>query len=129
MLHVEFLKVNLKEKMKTFVPVSIEGESPAVKDGLGTLLTILQEVEIEALPNDIPESVAVDVSTLTEVEAEKTVKDMIVPAGVTIISDPDETVVKIGALAVQEAPAETASEAEAAPTTETPESEQAPVDN
>lgn len=104
-VHVEFLKVNLKEKMRTTIPVAVEGEAPAVKDKLGNLLLILSEVEIEALPGNIPESLIVDVSSLTEVDAERKVSDLIVPSGVSVITDANETVVKIGALVVESEPA------------------------
>lgn len=130
-MHVEFLKVNLKEKMKTFVPVSIEGDAPAVKDGLGALLTVLQEVEIEALPTDIPESVVVNVSSLGEVGAEKRVGDLVVPTGVIVITDPEETVVKISALTVEKEPEkiEDAAEDAGVPVAELPDSEAKTVDN
>lgn len=103
-VHVEFLKVNLKEKMKTTVPIALEGEAPAMTQGIGTLIQVLQEIEIEALPTEIPESLVVDVTTLDVVDSEKTVKDIIVPKGVTILADSDETVVKIGAIVIEKEP-------------------------
>jgi len=103
-LHVEFYVVNLKEKMKTSVPVRVTGESPAVKGNLGTLMTILNEVEIEALPTEIPENVMVDVSHLDAVDSEIKVRELSTPTGVTIITDPEQTVVKIGAIVVEKEP-------------------------
>lgn len=103
-LHVEFLKVNLKEKMKTFVPVEIEGVSPAVEQNLGTLMVVLQEIEIEALPTEIPESIKVDVSSLIEVNQELRVADLPVVAGVSYVSQPDETLVKVGAIVIEQEP-------------------------
>jgi large subunit ribosomal protein L25 len=104
LLHVEFLKVNLKEKMKTSIPVVLEGEAPAMTQGIGTLIQVLQEIEIEALPTEIPESLVVNVETLDVVDSEKTVKDLVVPAGVTVLTDPNETVVKIGAIVIEKEP-------------------------
>jgi large subunit ribosomal protein L25 len=87
--HVEFFKVNLNEKLKTQIPVRIIGEAPAVKEGTGTLLTTLGEVEIEALPTNIPEGLDLDVSGLTAVNMELKVKDLGVPSGVSIVTDPE----------------------------------------
>lgn len=130
-LHVELLKVNLKEKMKTMIPITIEGEAPAVKEGLGTLIQVLQEIEIEALPSEIPESLVINIDALAVVDSEKTVKDLVVPGGVTVLSDAEETVVKIGAIVVEEEPVSTeAAESEAkeeteeTPTTEAASSEE-----
>lgn len=131
-LHVELLKVNLKEKMKTIIPISTEGESPAVKERLGTLIQVLQEVEIEALPTEIPESLVVNIDSLDAVDSEKTVKDLVVPPGVTILSDENATVIKIGAIVVEEEPV--ATEAEDSETEskeeadETPSTEQTPTE-
>src|SRR5258708_12363105 len=55
-LHVDFYQVNLKEKVKTMVPVVLVGEPKAVTDQVGMLLQTLSEVEVEALPDNLPES-------------------------------------------------------------------------
>lgn len=107
--HVEFLTVNLSEKLKTSIPVHIAEESPAVTEGKGMLITTLQEIEIECLPTNIPESLIVGVSHLTEVDQEIKVSQLTAPQGVTILSDPELTVIKVGAIVVeQEAPTPTA---------------------
>jgi large subunit ribosomal protein L25 len=75
-LHVDFRQVSLKEKVVANVPVEIVGEAQAEKDGIGTLVVQLNEVEVEALPLDLPESFNVDVSTLVEVDQAIYVKDL-----------------------------------------------------
>src|SRR6267378_2393675 len=60
-LHVDFFQVNLKEKVKTMVPVVLTGEPTAVTEKLGILLQTLAEVEIEALPAELPENIEVSV--------------------------------------------------------------------
>lgn len=125
-IHVEFMTVNLTEKLKTQVPVKIVGEAPAVKEGLGTLLITLNNIEIETFPNTIPEGIEVDVSSLSEVNAEVKVQNMTVPEGVTILTDKELTVAKVGAIVVEVQAAPVATEeavsAEApTETTETPE--------
>ncbi len=68
LLHVDFLQVDLKEKVTTTVPVEFVGESPAEKSGIGTVVQETKEVEVEALPVDLPERFIVDISTLSEVD-------------------------------------------------------------
>jgi large subunit ribosomal protein L25 len=95
LLHVDFYQVNLKEKLITAVPIEFVGESPIVKTKGGILLELLQEVEVECLPTEIPHSFAVDISGLTEVDQGIHVKDLPLPAGVEMQTDGDELVCKI----------------------------------
>ena len=122
LLHVEFYQVNLKEKVKAKVPVEQVGESPAIAEKLGVLLTLLDEIEVEALPADLPEKIEVDISSLTAVDQEIRVSNLKVLPVVTILSDMEQGVVKVGALVTREAEAEAQAEevakAAAAATTE-----------
>ena len=101
-VHVDFYQVNLKEKVTVNVPLEISGEAPAVKENLGVLLQELSELSIEALPTDLPEKIIVDVSNLAAVGDALAVKDLPTPAGVTVLSDPEQFVAHIGALAALE---------------------------
>ena len=101
-IHADFYKVNLSQKIKTQVPVVFDGEAPAVKENLGVLLQELSELSIEALPTDLPEKIIVDVSNLAAVGDALAVKDLPTPAGVTVLSDPEQFVAHIGALAALE---------------------------
>jgi large subunit ribosomal protein L25 len=112
-LHIEFHQVDLKEKVKANVPVEITGEAQAVTDKTGVLLTIHDQVEVEALPADLPENISMDVSGLSEIHQELKVKDLKAPPGVTILTDLEQTLVKIGSLVSREAEAEAAAEAAA----------------
>lgn len=113
LLHVEFYQVNLKEKVKTNVPLELTGEAPAVVNKVGVLLTITDEVEVEALPTDLPEKILVDVSKLAEIDQEIKVADLAIPEGVTVMTDGAQSVVRVGSLVSKEAAAEAAA-AEAA---------------
>ncbi len=75
-LHVDFRKVDLKQKIVTQVPIKVVGESPAVKDKGGVLLTQTDEVTVEALPQDIPHEVEVDISKLIGIGNEIKVADL-----------------------------------------------------
>lgn len=110
-LHVDFYQVNLKEKLIASVPLEFVGESPSVKNKEGILLELLQEVEVESLPTDIPSSIEVDISSLLEVGQSILVSDLSLPAGVEMKSDPEEMVCKIDT-------AQMAEEEEPEPTTE-----------
>ena len=113
-LHVEFLQVDLKEKVKTRVPLAFIGTPPAVSQKIGILLTVLDEVEVEALPTDLPEHIEVDVSGLDAVNQELKIADVKIPSGVTVLSDAGLTVVKIGSVVSKEAEAQAAADAAAA---------------
>jgi large subunit ribosomal protein L25 len=122
--------VNLKEKITANVPVEVEGESPAEKSGLGTAVQQLQEIEIEALPTDIPEKFVINIDNLTEVDQAIFIKDVKAPEGVEIITDGEQIVVKVEPLqkeeVIEEAPATTeegATPEAQAPAEETPQSE------
>lgn len=102
-LHIDFYQVNLSEKVKVDVPLEIVGESPAAQKKIGLLLTPVSELEIEALPTEIPEKIEVDVSTLDEVGKEVKVKDLKVDRSkVEIHTDDELVVVQIGELVTKE---------------------------
>ena len=75
-LHVDFQAVSLREKITATVPVEIVGESPAEKEKIGILVQQLSEVDVEALPMDLPERLEADVSGLAEVDAALYVRDL-----------------------------------------------------
>ncbi|MBI3070239.1 MAG: 50S ribosomal protein L25 [Candidatus Levybacteria bacterium] len=122
-LHADFYQVNLKEKIKAMVPVVAVGEAKAVIDKVGIVLQPLSEIEVEALPEDLPEKIEVNVEKLAALDEQITVSGLKAPEEVEILTDPAQVVVKIAALvskeaeelAAQEAAAAEAAKAEAAP--------------
>lgn len=112
-LHTDFYQVDLKQKVKTKVPIELVGESPAVAEKTGLLLQLLSEVEIEALPGDLPKKISLDVGSLSQIDQELKVSDLEVAKGVTILTDNNLAVVKVGELVSKEAE-EVAREEEAA---------------
>ena len=113
-LHADFYKVNLKEKVKTMVPISIIGEPKAVVDKIGLLMNILSEVEVEALPEQLPEHIEINVENLALVDEQITVAVIKAPEGVAILTESSQVIVKIGALVSKEAEELVAQEAAAA---------------
>lgn len=75
-LHADFYKVNLSEKIKAHVPVEFIGESPAVKSLGGVFVRNVNELEVEALPTDLPHEISVDISILANLNDKITVSDV-----------------------------------------------------
>ncbi len=115
-LHVDFLQVNLKEEITAAVPLVFVGQSPAVKEGRGILLELMDELEVRALPTQIPSEIKVDISQLQEVNDFLTVADLPLPDGVTAEKEAEELICKIEAqkTAAEEEEEEAAEETEAA---------------
>jgi len=113
-LHADFYVVNLKEKVRTAIPLELVGEPKAVTDKIGLLMHILSEVEVEALPTELPERIEVNVEHLSTIDEQVTIADVKAPAGVTILSEPNQVVAKIGELITKEAQEQAAAEAAAA---------------
>jgi large subunit ribosomal protein L25 len=92
-VHVDFLEVNLKEKIRATVTLELTGaeEAAGVKEG-GILDHSTREVEIEALPTDIPEFIEIDVTAL-DVGSTLTLADLQTPEGVEIVHEHPEDVV------------------------------------
>src|SRR5207253_3194096 len=80
------------------VPLEFMGIAPAEKNGLGVLVKVLHEVEIEALPKDLPHSISVDVSPLETLEHQIHVKDLVVSKSITMITAPDEVIALVSAV-------------------------------
>lgn len=113
-LHVDFYQVDLKQKVKTTVPLITIGEPKAVSEKIGLLLKPISEVEVEALPEDLPENISVNVESLETVNAQITVGELKAPKGVTILTDSGQVVAKIGELVSKEAAEQAQAEQKAA---------------
>lgn len=98
-LNVEFYRVNLKEKLKAHVPIVYIDEAPAAKEGLGVVVTLMNDVEVMAKPTDIPEHFTVSLAPLTALDATITVQQLSLPVGVELVSDGSQEIVRIGELA------------------------------
>ena len=92
--HVDLQALSLTETVRVPVSVFLTGESPAVELG-GVLVQILNELEIEALPNALIPSVEIDISILAEIGDTVSVGDLEVPQGVTILNPTQETIVQV----------------------------------
>lgn len=114
--HVVFQAIRRDEKVEAEVPIHLEGDIPAEKIGL-MVLHQLDHVNVEALPKDLPDELSVDASKLAELHDKITVADLVVPAGVTVLTELDHpiaVVVETKAQISEEELAAEAAEAEAA---------------
>ena len=95
LLHVDFFQISLTETLTADVPVVTVGEPPAVSVYAGVLLQSLDHIQVEALPVNLPQSIEVDISVLEELDDALFVRDLKVPADLTVLSSPDQVVVKV----------------------------------
>jgi large subunit ribosomal protein L25 len=103
MLHIDFFAPNMMVVLRQSVPVSLHGAADEVEAG-GVLQHVLNEIEVEALPSDLPNEIIVDISGLTSVGDSLHVRDIEVPENVTLITDPDTTVASVILQEVEEEP-------------------------
>jgi large subunit ribosomal protein L25 len=117
-LHVDFMEVDLKEKIETEVPIKIEGESQAVSDKLALLQQDLTTILIEATADNIPEEIVVNISDLKTVGETILTKNLKIPSGVTLKNDPEQSVVRLAELVKKEKEPEPESEEKEQPAEE-----------
>jgi large subunit ribosomal protein L25 len=95
-LHVNFYQVSMTEKIKAEVPLVFVGEAPVLKKVKNSsILHLLDALEIEALPDDLPHNFEVDISGLEDLDHTVHVKDIPLGRGITLLSDPEQMVVKV----------------------------------
>lgn len=118
-LAVDFRRVTMDEKIRAKVPVILSGTAPATKNGL-MIIHVLKEIEVEALPNNIPHRFEADLSTLEEEGQSIHVSNLAIPKTVKIFVSPETVIATVGKKAREEvAPQPTASAATETATTET----------
>ena len=91
--HVDLMAVSMDEKIRTSVTIDLHGESPAVDERSAVLVTGQEYLEVECLPADLPERILVDVSSIKKVGDALYVRDIQLPASITVLTDLNEMVV------------------------------------
>jgi large subunit ribosomal protein L25 len=94
-LHADFYVVKMTEEMAVDVRISVVGESEAVTKLGGTLLHLRDTIHVRALPADIPQNLELDVTPLADFEGTLHVSDLVVPAGVTVLTDGSEPIARV----------------------------------
>ena len=96
-IHVDFFRISMDERLNVKISLHFVGESPAVKNENGVLLHLMDTLEVECMAGDIPEFLEVDITPLAEIDAMLHAEDVKLPANFTLITDPKEGVAKIAA--------------------------------
>ena len=97
-IHIDFLAIDMNKPVEVTIPVEFIGVAPAEKNSLGVLVKVMHEIEVEALPKDLPHNVTVDVSILEVLDSQIHIKDIKLPKGVKMITDGEEVVALISAI-------------------------------
>ena len=94
-IHIDFLAIDMNKKIRVKIPLVFEGISEAVKSAIGTLVKVMHEVEIEALPKGLPHNLVVDISKLSTLTDQVFVSDIKLPAGVAVVNNLTDVVASI----------------------------------
>jgi len=113
LVHVDFYQVRMDQKLKVEVPLVLVGKAPAVKEQGGILVHELSTLEVECLPANMPHSIELDISGLVQLDQALHVKDLRIPEGVTVLTDPEKVVAKIARARIEVVEAAAPAEAEA----------------
>ncbi len=115
LMHIDFQIVSLTEKMRAKVGIELAGTAPAVKNFNAEIHTGLTAMEVECIPQDMPERIVVDISGLTEIGDSIRVRDVILSGQVKILADPEEVIAVAAATRKEEISAEAPVAEEEAP--------------
>ena len=116
-LHADLFLVRMTEELTVDVPIAFVGESLAVSQHGGTLVHAIESVKVRALPDHLPQVFEISVEPLVDFDATLHVRDLTIPAGVTLLTDPAESIAHVLQPRIEEVPvAAEAAEAAEAPT-------------
>jgi len=104
LIHIDFMAVSMAETLRTNVYLDLIGVAPAIKEYDGIIVTGVEELQVECLPQDLPERIEVDISVLTEIGSVIHVSDLQISDKVKILDDPDTLIVLITAPEKEEEP-------------------------
>jgi large subunit ribosomal protein L25 len=90
--HVDFMAVSLTEKLQTAVPIELIGQAPAETNMAAVVVTGISELEIECLPQDMPERIEVDATVLVDMDSVILVKDLDLSDNIEVLTDPEEMI-------------------------------------
>ena len=96
-IHIDFFETSAKEEVEVKVPLVFEGTSLAVKDLGGTLVKNIHELEVKALPQNLPHEIKVSIDELNTFEDHILVRDLVLPANIKVEANPEEIVASVSA--------------------------------
>lgn len=95
LLHVDFYRVRMTERLTAEIPLVIVGESPMVEQNEGILLHGISTIEVECLPGDLVDAIEVDLSDLTELDQALHVSDIAIPANIDVLTNLGEMIMHV----------------------------------
>jgi len=101
-LHVDFYRVKMTERLTTEIPLELIGESPIAALNEGILLQGISSIEVECLPGDLVDAIEVDLSELVELDQALYVRDLAIPSGIDVLTDTNEMIVRVVPIAEEE---------------------------
>jgi large subunit ribosomal protein L25 len=113
--HVDFINVRMDQEVHTRIPLNFVGAAPAVKNLGGILNTPVLDVEVKCLPQYLVHSLTVDVGSIEDFHIVIHVKDLVVPEGITVLTNPDQTVATVNPPRAEEEPETAAPTSEGVP--------------
>lgn len=119
-LNVDFYQIKLSEKIRISIPIKFIGEAPAIKAFGGILVKTLQEIEVEAFPQDLPRQIQVDLTTLDEMRKSVSVKELKLSDKVKIFINPETIIATVVEAKVEEEVVKETAPAEGTVTEATP---------
>lgn len=96
-LHIDFYAVRMDKTITAVVPIVFKGESPAVKNANGVLVKVMHKLEVEALPQNLPSEISVDISKLANLGDSFAISDLILKEGVKINAERNEIIALVKA--------------------------------
>jgi large subunit ribosomal protein L25 len=100
------MALDLTEKLQTAVPIELIGDAPAAENLAFVVVTGISELEIECLPQDMPERIEVDASTLVDTDSVILVKDLDLPDNIDVLTPEDEMIAGVTYVVIEEEPEE-----------------------
>jgi len=113
-LHVDLYQIKMTEKLKADIPIILTGEAPAMRLKGRILMHPMTTLSVECLPDKLPPEIEVDLSPLEEVEQGILISDLVLDPEITILSDPEQLIVKVSEKAVAKEEVEEVAEVEEA---------------
>jgi large subunit ribosomal protein L25 len=89
-IHADFYVIEKGKKVNVHVPLTFVGVAPAEKSLGGVLVKVMHEIEIESMPKDLPSELEIDISSLVDFDSQIQAKDIKLPLGVELLTDPEE---------------------------------------
>lgn len=102
LLHIDLFQVNMKNKIKTEIPLNFVGESRAVKELSASLIKDLDAIEVECLPGNLVDHIDVDISVLKEYHDEISLKDLVLPTGIELADEINRPIITVIPPRIQE---------------------------